>query len=102
ALLGDPATCPHGNPIPGSKHRPNTRGAQPLARATAGPVRVARISEKLELDDDALSFLASAQLTPGSEAVVVGPAPGGVAVKSGAGEHTVPARLAELTWVSPA
>ena len=73
ALLGDPATCPHGNPIPGSKHRPNTRGAQPLARATAGPVRVARISEKLELDDDALSFLASAQLTPGSEAVVVGP-----------------------------
>lgn len=102
ALLGDPATCPHGNPIPGSKHRVDTRGALPLARAVAGPVRVARISEKLELDDEALTFLAAVQLTPGSEAVVVGPAPGGVAVKSGVGEHTVPARLADLMWVSPA
>lgn len=102
ALLGDPATCPHGNPIPGSKHRPDIRGAVLLARAAAGPVRVTRISEKLELDDEALTFLAAAQLIPGSEAVVVGSAPGGVAVKTDAGEHTVPARLADLMWVSPA
>src|SRR5262249_55586211 len=98
----DPATCPHGNPIPGSKHRPDIRGSVPLARATAGPVRVARISEKLELDDEALTFLAAAQLIPGSHAVVVGPAPRGGTVKTDAGEHTVPARLADLMWVSPA
>jgi DtxR family transcriptional regulator, iron-dependent repressor len=102
ALLGDPGTCPHGNPIPGSKHRVDARGAVSLARAQAGPVRVTRISEKLELDDEALTFLAAAQLIPGSEVVVAGPAPGGVAVKSGSGEHTVPTRLAELMWVSPA
>jgi DtxR family transcriptional regulator, iron-dependent repressor len=101
-LLGDPATCPHGNPIPGSKHRVDTRGALPLAKAVPGSVRVTRISEKAELDDDALSFLARAQLVPGSEAVVVGPAAGGVAVKSGVGEQTVPARLAELMWVTAA
>ena len=101
-LLGDPATCPHGNPIPGSAHKVDTRRALPLAKAVPGPVRVTRISEKAELDDDALSFLARAQLVPGSEAVVVGPAPDGVAVKSGAGEHTVPARLAELMWVTAA
>jgi len=101
ALLGDPATCPHGNPIPGSTHRVDTKGSQPLARVAPGPVRVARISEKLELDDEALTFLASAQLIPGSDAVVVGPASGGIAVKSGSGEHTVPARLADLMWVTP-
>ncbi len=101
-LLGDPATCPHGNPIPGSKNRADTRGALPLARAAPGPVRVARISEKVELDDEALSFLAGAQLIPGSEAVVVGPVPDGVTVKSGAGEQTVATRLAEVMWVSPA
>jgi hypothetical protein len=32
----------------------------------------------------------------------VGPEAGGVSVKSGTGEHTVPARLADLMWVSPA
>ncbi len=99
-LLGDPATCPHGNPIPGSKHRVDTRRALPLAKAVPGPVRVTRISEKAELDDDALSFLVRARLVPGSEAVVVGPAVDGIAVKSDAGEQTVPARLAELMWVT--
>jgi DtxR family Mn-dependent transcriptional regulator len=102
ALLGDPATCPHGNPIPGSTRRVDTKGSVPLARVPAGPVRVVRISEKLELDDDALTFLAAAQLIPGSDAVVVGPAPSGIAVKSGSGEHTVPARLADLMWVTQA
>jgi len=61
---------------------------------------VTRISEKAELDDDALSFLVRARLVPGSEAVVVGPAADGVVVKSDAGEQTVPARLAELMWVT--
>jgi len=101
-LLGDPATCPHGNPIPGSAHKVDTRRALPLAKAAPGPVQVTRISEKAELDDDALSFLVRAQLVPGSEAVVVGPAADGVAVKSDAGEQTVPTRLAELMWVTAA
>src|SRR5712691_9052772 len=35
-LLGDPATCPHGNPIPGSKNTIDTRGSVPLARAVPG------------------------------------------------------------------
>src|SRR5262245_53002385 len=99
-LLGDPATCPHGNPIPGSAHKVDTRSALPLAKAMPGPVRVTRISEKAELDDEALSFLAGAQLVPGSEAVVIGPAADGVDVKSAAGPQTVPTRLAELMWVS--
>jgi DtxR family transcriptional regulator, Mn-dependent transcriptional regulator len=101
-LLGDPATCPHGNPIPGSGHKVDVRGSTPLSRAEAGPVKVSRISEKIELDDDALVLLAGASLIPGSEAVVVGPADAGVVVKSASGEHTIPTRLAELMFVMPA
>src|SRR5512144_2213428 len=79
-LLGDPATCPHGNPIPGSAHKVDVKGSAPLSRVEPGPVTVSRISEKVELDDDALVLLAGAQLTPGAEAVVVGPAPDAVVV----------------------
>ena len=46
-LLGDPATCPHGNPIPGSSHRPERTGATALSTFAPGPGTVTRISEKL-------------------------------------------------------
>ena len=101
-LLGDPATCPHGNPIPGSAHKVDVRGSTPLSRVDSGPVTVTRISEKVELDDDALVLLAGAQLIPGSDAVVVGPAPDGVIVKTASGEQTIPLRLADLMFVTPA
>jgi DtxR family transcriptional regulator, Mn-dependent transcriptional regulator len=101
-LLGDPATCPHGNPIPGSGHKVDVRGSTPLSRAEAGPVTVSRISEKIELDDEALVLLVGASLIPGSEAVVVGPADAGVVVKSASGEHTIPTRLADLMFLMPA
>src|SRR6266581_3039753 len=56
-LLGDPATCPHGNPIPGSAHKVDVRGSVALTRARAGRVEVTSISEKIELDDSALVLL---------------------------------------------
>jgi DtxR family transcriptional regulator, Mn-dependent transcriptional regulator len=102
ALLGDPATCPHGNPIPGSKRAVDTSGTVALAKAAPGPITISRISEKLELDDDALALLARAQLIPGSSAVVTGTGAGGIAVKSDAGEQVVPVELAELMFVTPA
>jgi len=100
-LLGDPATCPHGNPIPGSSHRVDAPPTVPLALAAPGPVRVARISEKLELDDRALSLLAAARLTPGSEASVVGRGTDGTRVAGRDGERTVPDDVARLTFVVP-
>jgi DtxR family Mn-dependent transcriptional regulator len=102
-LLGDPATCPHGNPIPGSARTIDRSHTVVLADATIGPVVVARISERLELDDDALSFIAGARLIPGSEAVVVGrDAAGNVEVATGAGEHVVPVGIARMMEVVPA
>jgi DtxR family Mn-dependent transcriptional regulator len=102
ALLGDPATCPHGNPIPGSRHRVDGPASSPLAQASPGPVTVRRISEKVELDDDAIRLLARAHLTPGSPATVVGPGPDGVRVTTEAGEQVVPSAVAALLWVAPA
>jgi len=101
-LLGDPATCPHGNPIPGSHHPVDTTTHVALADAAPGPVVVARISEKVELDKDALRLLASTELIPGRNATVVGRVADGIAVTTGAGEHTVPERLARLMWVTAA
>lgn len=102
ALLGDPATCPHGNPIPGSEHTVDTAGRVALADAAPGSVTVVRISEKLELDDEALRMLARAGLIPGCEAVVVGRGAEGVTLKTEAGEHVIPEALARLMWVTPA
>src|SRR4051794_28502874 len=50
-LLGDPATCPHGNPIPGSMHDLPDAPTVALAQAD-GAVTVARVSEKLELNGE--------------------------------------------------
>src|ERR1041385_6165865 len=65
-LLGDPATCPHGNPIPGSKHKSKSGATVPLSRAAPGPITVQRVNERLETDDDGISLLATAHMTPGS------------------------------------
>src|SRR5436190_14604029 len=85
-LLGDPATCPHGNPIPGSGHKVEGPASVPLTQLQPGPVVVRRISEKVEIDDDAIAFLVQADLKPGSNAVVVGTSTDGVQVKSAQGD----------------
>ena len=100
-LLGDPGTCPHGNPIPGSASAPVVPLGAPLATTAPGKVLVQRISEKVEIDDDAIAFLAQAQLIPGLDAIVVGPEDGGVRVKSDSGDQLVPRDLAQLVYVSP-
>jgi len=101
-LLGDPATCPHGNPIPGSAHKADTSSATALIHSAPGRVVVRRISEKVEIDDSALDFLAQAKLIPGSNATVVSSGPDGVHVESDAGEQVVPRAVAQLMYVVPA
>jgi DtxR family Mn-dependent transcriptional regulator len=102
ALLGDPATCPHGNPIPGSGHKVDAQPSTPLTQAEPGRVVVRRISEKVEIDGGALEFLAGAALTPGSNARIVETGPEGVLVESETGEQVVPKDIAQLMWVVPA
>jgi DtxR family Mn-dependent transcriptional regulator len=101
-LLGDPATCPHGNPIPGSHNRPDGTPTTTLTNAAPGRATVARISEKLELDDDALVYVAHASLVPGSPVSVVGRDGDVVVLESDAGQQRVPHALADLLFVARA
>jgi DtxR family Mn-dependent transcriptional regulator len=99
-LLGDPATCPHGNPIPGAGHAPPEQPVVPLADAPEGPTRVARISEKLEISDEHLQFVAQARLIPGASVTVMERTPQGVHVRTGVGDHTVPPVIAQQLFVN--
>ena len=64
-LLGNPTTCPHGNPIPGSSYR--TDDAVPLASLEIGKTfTVTRIPEELEFTPGMLDFLEEFDVVPGS------------------------------------
>ncbi len=76
ALLGDPATCPHGNPIPGSAGSAPTAPQRPLADVEPGTkVRLERISEEVELDMGSLAYLDQRGFIPGATALVTGRGP---------------------------
>jgi DtxR family transcriptional regulator, Mn-dependent transcriptional regulator len=75
-VLGHPTTCPHGNPIPGA-------GAMAvetrlLSDSRQGDhIRLARVTEQVEIDQDSLSYLSSNGFIPGTEATVTSRAPDG-------------------------
>jgi DtxR family Mn-dependent transcriptional regulator len=71
-LLGHPATCPHGNPIPGEPGA-GTGPSTQLSLADVEPgetVRLERITEEVELDMASLEFLDHHGLIPGRAARV--------------------------------
>lgn len=72
ALLGDPATCPHGNPIPGSAHVVTDRHEQrPMADVDAGDVfRFARLTEEAETDFQSLSEFNEVGFLPSATASI--------------------------------
>jgi DtxR family Mn-dependent transcriptional regulator len=78
ALLGNPETCPHGNPIPGSATEATLRGQVVLDSVKPGvAVRLARITEEVELDYESLAYLGENGVVPGRTAVVKDRAPDG-------------------------
>ena len=75
-VLGHPTTCPHGNPIPGI----GRRQAEVIVLATSRQgdhVRLERVTENVETDQDSLSYLSSHGFVPGTEATVTSRAPDG-------------------------
>ena len=99
-LLGDPATCPHGNPIPGSRRAAPDHPTVTLTRAPSGVVTVARISERIEIDDDHVRLVAGAQLTPGRRAVIDGADERSVHVSTDSGRHAIPRAVADHLYVT--
>jgi len=75
-VLGEPTTCPHGNPIPGSGYKePDTRH---LADVSVGAgFTVNRITEELEFEPGLLEFLEESALMPGNRGVVTAASPDG-------------------------
>jgi DtxR family Mn-dependent transcriptional regulator len=72
-LLGDPATCPHGNPIPGSGSVPAPVRTRPLTEVGSGErIRLVRISEEVELNLGSLTLLGEGGFIPGVVARVGG------------------------------
>ena len=75
-LLGNPTTCPHGNPIPGAT--PDGPAQRRLAEAQPGDhVRLVRITESVEHEAESLTYLGDQGLTPGTTVVVQSRAPDG-------------------------
>lgn len=100
-LLGDPGTCPHGNPIPGSVNRPEHPDAVVLEDAPVGPVHVVRITETLEGDDEALQLLQGCGFTPGRDAEVKERRDGWVLVAGTVRDAALPPHVAAHTYVAP-
>jgi DtxR family Mn-dependent transcriptional regulator len=102
-LLGDPATCPHGNPIPGSHSPAPAVTVRPLAEVDAGErVRLFRISEEVELNLGSLTLLDEGGFIPGVVAHVAGRDPEGnveVTVEGGAGSIRVSRDLSDRLFV---
>ncbi len=75
-LLGNPTTCPHGNPIPGAGE--DLRQLTALADARVGEhLRLERVTEQVEIDKASLSYLSDHGFVPGKEALVASRAPDG-------------------------
>jgi DtxR family transcriptional regulator, Mn-dependent transcriptional regulator len=66
-LLGEPPTCPHGNPIPRHGQTPDRPAGIPLSQAAAGgEITVLRVTEEAEEDARLLTFLQEHAVRPGS------------------------------------
>lgn len=75
-VLGNPTTCPHGNPIPGSLYGAPTM--VPLSDILVGhSFTIARIPEELEFAPGVLDFLEEASILPGHVGMLLGTSPDG-------------------------
>ncbi len=75
-VLGDPTTCPHGNPIPGARYV--APPSVPLSDVTVGAgFTVSRIPEELEFTPGLLEFLEDADVVPGRNGTITAASPDG-------------------------
>ncbi len=106
AVLGDPATCPHGNPIPGSRSA-SLLDLSPQMRlsecAVGQAATVIRIEEAAEWDLDLLTFLERHQIKPGKTLDILDVATFNdtITVASTDGDVVLGNKAAERVWVHP-
>jgi DtxR family transcriptional regulator, iron-dependent repressor len=102
AMLGGPATCPHGNPIPGTGATLN-RNLRPLEEFVEGDeVVLERLTEDVELHTDVLRYFEEHGLMPGYRIAVRGVAPDGtMSLEVDGTRSTLGPELADNLWVRP-
>lgn len=77
-VLGDPTTCPHGNPIPGADYQ--APDSLPLSSLSVGTTfTITRIPEELEFAVGMLDFLEENSLRPGHSGTLTVLSPDGTA-----------------------
>ena len=102
-LVGDPPTCPHGNPIDAQAARERPAGI-PLSEAEPGSdVTIYRITEEAEEDADLLAYLEAQDLVPGIVARVaeVSQSRDSLALDGPNGRATMGLRPASLIRIIP-
>ena len=102
ALLGDPGTCPHGNPIPGSANLVvDPRPIQPLSTIPPGTTCVLRrIDEHLQTQMEHMRTLEREAMLPGCEVRVLEPTDGQVTLDIDGRTVQVDAAVAAKLWVT--
>jgi DtxR family Mn-dependent transcriptional regulator len=96
-VLGDPQTCPHGNPMPGVTAQPT----KPLDQVPPGAVAtVERIPDQFEHEPGFLEYLDSQGLRPGIEVRVIEVGHGKpFRVEVGGAVRTIRADCGQKVWV---
>ncbi len=85
-VLAYPTTCPHGNPIPGSRY--DAPHSVPLAEIAVGAnFTVTRITEELEFAPGLLDYLENASIQPGRNGSVTASSPDGTVTVEIGGQH---------------
>jgi DtxR family transcriptional regulator, Mn-dependent transcriptional regulator len=103
SVLGEPATCPHGNPIPGTGASIDPT-LQPLKDFVAGEtVELVRLLEDVELDTDAMRYFEEHRLVPGARITIVDVGPDGtMSLAVGDTKSSLGPKLTDNLWVKPA
>jgi DtxR family Mn-dependent transcriptional regulator len=103
-ILHDPPTCPHGNPIHGSKKAVDQSGLVPLPEVEPGQtVLVGRLTEDLELNTEVMRFFEDGGLMPGARVKIEGTAPDGtITLRTRGKTVALGEHLADNIWVQRA
>jgi DtxR family Mn-dependent transcriptional regulator len=101
-LLGEPTTCPHGNPIPGTAYKAAADTTH-LAQVSVGDhFVVARIPEELEFTPGLLEFLEQSAILPGRSGTVTASSPDGTRTIEIEGRHVgIGSFVSERILVTP-
>jgi len=102
--LGQPKTCPHGNPIPVGDVLPSIQGVPLDTVAAEETVVVERISEEATRLVELMRYLEKAGIKPGARITVreVASYAGTITLLVGNGELSLGTQAAALVWVTPA